>query len=235
MGQQASQSRVKVRIEPLWVPSRGLDPDSYDDVFAHSKSEHLPARAAISDSRSGPDAQAWCSLLAEGYVADHLVSVDEVERSLPIRAAVFAAQSAMGMVPATASVRAGLIGVTLLEGGVGAAIAAGGFSVARVSPDGTTLRWNAAANVGLSVFDDPAGPPGGRDMEYWEFAWRTGDTILVCGRGMPESMLADAASWSRDSLPSFQGRVRKAFMRDSAGATRSATVIRIQVGEQPTA
>lgn len=229
MGQQASQSRSTVRIEPLWVPSRGLDPDSYQDVFAHSKSEHLPARAAISDSRSGANAQAWCSLLAEGFVADHLVSVDDVQRSLPIRAAVFAAQSAMGMVPAAASVRAGLIGVTVLEDGTGVAVAAGGFSVVRVLSDGTTLRWNAAVNVGLSVFEDPAVPHSVRGMEHWAFAWRPGDTILVCGRGMPESMLTDAGAWYRDSLPSFQGRVRKAFMDDPAGPARSATVIRIHV------
>lgn len=230
MDELSARAHSTVQIEPLWVPSRGLDPDSYDDVFAHSTANRLPARAAISDAGGDEGARGWCSLLAEGFVADHLTTVDDVKRSIPIRAAVFAAQSAMGMVPVTSSVRAGLVGVTLFEGGEGVAVSAGGFTVLRVSPDGTVLRWNAKQSDGLAVFDDLSVHAKDRDdvIDRWTFSWRSGDTVLVCGRGVPETLLGGAAGWFSDSLPAFQGRIRKAFLTE--GSPRSATVVRMKLG-----
>ena len=225
MNRSIPEPDVIVTVEPLWVPSVALDPATYNDVYATTPPSIFPVRVAISDSLwAGHDTKAWSTLLAEGFVGDRETTTVDVVRNLPVRSAVFAAQYASGLVGSDRTTAAGLVGVTLSPTGQSQVVATAGYAVIRFDKNGESTRWDSTGGRDIEVLaDDPTGC-----FDSWQFEWLPGDTVVVCGRGVPSVDTTEAAGsdllW-RESLAGFQGRMRMAFAGE--GRSRSATAVRI--------
>ena len=227
MNRSIPEPDVVASVEPLWVPSVALDPETYTDVYATTPAPNFPVRVAISDSLlAGHDTKAWSTLLAQGFVGDRESTIVDVVRNLPVRSAVFAAQYASRLVGSDRPTAAGLVGVTLSASGQAQVVATAGYAVIRFDRNGLSTRWDANRGHELEVLaDDPA-----RCFDSWHFEWLPGDTVVVCGRGLPSPPAGEAtgldALWT-ESLAGFQGRMRVAFAAE--GRSRSATAIRVRL------
>jgi len=222
---RSEPSSLALDIHALWSPATRLDPDTWEDAYAYGNESTFPVRAAVSDSQDrGVGVAFWCMLLANGFVGDAETYPDDIARNLPIRSAVFAAEYSADGFHVEASVSAGLLGVTLAADGSATVTATRGYTVIRVSSSGRVKRALSTLGDDLTALDRLHGEA----PDTWQFEWHPGDTIGLCGRGLPLELLDDDEPWWDDTLPAFQGRIRT--LRQKAGLNEtSSTFVRIRL------